>query len=126
VFVVDGQGVHEYKPGRHVLRRHLAGDLRGKLSAAALDQPSVGAAPLCLVITMDMARSASKYGKRAKRYWLLEAGHVAQNVLPQATALDLSGVPIGAFEDRKVATVLGLRRNFRPVYLVPLGHPPGR
>ncbi len=125
VFVVDGKGVYEYKPSRHVLRRRRAGDRRGKLRAAAGNQPWVGAAPLCLVITMDVSRTASKYGKRAKRYCLLEAGHVAQNVLLQATALGLSGVPVGSFGDRKVAGVLRLQRNLRPVYLVPLGHPPG-
>jgi SagB-type dehydrogenase family enzyme len=125
VFVVDGNGVYEYEPGSHVLRRAVAGDLRGKLQAAALHQPCVGAAPLCLVITTDIARTASKYGSRAERYCLLEAGHVAQNVLLQATALGLAGVPVGAFEDRRVGAILGLPPNLRPVYLVPLGYPQG-
>jgi SagB-type dehydrogenase family enzyme len=125
VFVVDGNGVCEYEPGRHLLRPALAGDLRGKLQAAALDQPCVGAAPLCLVLTMDVARTASKYGSRAECYCLLEAGHVAQNVLLQATALGLAGVPVGAFQDGRVAAILELPPSLRPVYLVPLGYPQG-
>ncbi len=125
VFVVDTNGVYEYEPAGHALRQAAAGDLRGKLQAAALDQPCVGEAPLCLVIAVDVARTASKYGSRAERYCLLEAGHVAQNVLLQATALGLAGVPVGAFDHRRVASTLALPPNLRPVYLLPLGYPGG-
>lgn len=122
IFVVDAKGVYEYEPGRHSLRPALAGDLRRELQAAALNQPCVGGAPVCLVITMDVARTASKYGSRAERYCLMEAGHVAQNILLQATAMGLAGVPVGAFEDRQVAATLELSPNLRPVYLLPLGY----
>jgi SagB-type dehydrogenase family enzyme len=122
---VDESGVYEYEPGRHALHPTLASDLRAKLQAAALDQPCVGEAPLCLVISIDVGRTASKYGGRAERYCLLEAGHVAQNVLLQATALGLAGVPVGAFEDQRIAALLELPPNLRPVYLVPLGYPQG-
>jgi SagB-type dehydrogenase family enzyme len=123
VFLVDAAGVSEYKPQRHMLLRAPTGDLRGQLRAAAHDQDFVGQAPLCLVITMDVSRAAAKYGARAERYGLLEAGHVAQNVLLQATALGLVGTPVGAFEDDQVATLLNLPAGVRPVYLVSLGYP---
>ncbi len=126
VYVVDPKGVYRYEPAGHVLRPALTGDVRGKLRAATLDQPCVGEAPLCLVLTIDVARTATKYGRRAERYCLLEAGHIAQNVLLQATALGLAGVPVGAFEDRRVASVLALPDRFRPVYLLPVGHPRSR
>ncbi len=123
IFVIDHSGVYQYEPRQHRLHRVHAGDVRAKLQAAALDQSCVGSAPLCLVVAFDCARSASKYGRQAERYCLLEAGHVAQNVLLQATAIGLVGVPVGAFEDERVATVLGLAPNLRPVYLLPLGAP---
>jgi SagB-type dehydrogenase family enzyme len=123
VFLVDAAGVSEYEPKRHVLLRVRAGDLRGRLRAAAHDQASVGTAPVCLVITMDVSKTAAKYGGRAERYCLLEAGHVAQNVLLQATALELVGTPVGAFEDDKVAALLHLPPDVHPVYLLPLGNP---
>jgi SagB-type dehydrogenase family enzyme len=126
VLVMDQTGVYCYEPQTHALRQVDAGDLRGALQAAALDQPCVGAAPLCLVITMDVARTASRYGSRAERYCFLEAGHVAQNVLLEATALGLAGVPVGAFDDHKVATLLHLSNNLRPVYLLHLGYPAGQ
>jgi SagB-type dehydrogenase family enzyme len=123
VFVADANGVYEYVPAGHALHPALAGDLREKLRAAALDQPCVGEAPLCLVIAMDVARTALKYGSWAERYCLLEAGHIVQNTLLQATALGLAGVPVGAFDDRRVASILALPLKLRPVYLVPLGCP---
>ncbi len=123
LFVANSAGLHAYEPRPHALRRTIDGDIRAKLQAAALDQPCIGSAPLCFIVAMDVDRSAAKYGGRAERYCLLEAGHVAQNVLLQATALGLGGVPVGAFDDRAVARTLHLAANLRPVYLIPVGYP---
>ena len=122
VFVVTHEGAYEYRPRNHSLRLVLEGDIRGSLQQAALGQGCVGSAPICIVITIDVSRTASKYGRRAERYCLLEAGHVAQNVLLEATALGLIGVPVGAFEDEQVAVIMHLRGGLKPVYLLPLGH----
>jgi len=121
VFVIDPNGLYRYEPRSHRLDRVLAGDIRAELRAAALDQECVGSAPLCLVIAIDIARSAVKYGRRAERYCLLEAGHVAQNVLLQATAIGLVGVPIGAFDNQKVSALVKLPQELDPVYLMPIG-----
>jgi nitroreductase len=59
----------------------------------------------------------------AEQYTLIEVGHVAQNLLLEAEALGLGGVPVGAFEDRKVAAILRLPKDHRVYYLVPVGHP---
>lgn len=123
VFVVDARGVFEYLPHEHALRRIVVGDERKKLQAAALDQECVGGAPMCMVIAMNVDRTAAKYGSRALRYCLMEAGHVAQNVMLQATDLGMGGVTVGAFDEERVAAVLKLSPDLRPVYLLPLGHP---
>jgi SagB-type dehydrogenase family enzyme len=123
VFVVDARGVFEYLPQEHALRPIAVGDERKKLQAAALDQESVGGAPMCMVIVIDVDRTAAKYGNRALRYCLMEAGHVAQNVMLQATDLGMGGVTVGAFDEQRVAALLKLSTDLRPVYLLPLGHP---
>lgn len=123
VFVVDASGVYAYEPDRHVLRQTLEGDLRPRLQAACLDQECVGAAPLCLAIVIDPAKLAPKYGLRAERYCLLEAGHVAENVLLQAEALALGAVPVGAFNDGELAVLLQLPDDIYPVYVLPVGYP---
>ena len=57
-----------------------------------------------------------------ERYVHLEAGHVAQNVLLEATALGLAGVPVGAFSDAGIQQTLGLPSDHAPLYLLPIGH----
>ena len=54
---------------------------------------------------------------------MLEAGHVAQNVLLGAVALDLAAVPVGAFDDERVRLALDLPNGEEPLYLVAVGHP---
>jgi hypothetical protein len=49
----------EYQPTEHALQRLSAADVRAELQSAALDQSSVGNAPACLVITIDVTRTAS-------------------------------------------------------------------
>ncbi len=123
LYLVTQNGVDHYLPKEHRLERHRAGDVRSALQKAALEQDPVGQAPLCVVIAAVPERTAGKYGPRAERYCMLEAGHVAQNMLLQATALHLGGVPIGAFEDHLVSTVLKLPSGQRVLYLLPMGFP---
>ena len=101
-------------------------DVRSALYAAALRQEALARAPAIFVITGVESRSARKYGSRARRYVRMEAGHAAQNLLLQATALSLGGVPIGAFSDDGVRRVLGVSSGETPLYLIPIGRLPGR
>ena len=125
VYSVSADGVARYLPEAHALEPHLDADPRDELAAAALGQSEVAAAPLVVVITGVVARTATRYGDRAERYVTLEAGHAAQNVLLQAVARDLAAVPIGAFDDDEVAAVLELPDGRAPLYLLPVGHPAG-
>lgn len=43
-----------------------------------------------------------RYGERGYRYLLLEAGHVAQNLLLAATSRQVAAVPLGGFDDESV------------------------
>jgi SagB-type dehydrogenase family enzyme len=83
-------GVYRYRPGEHALVLTRTGDWRGALAASAPGQRSVQEAPAVLLIAADYQRTAQKYGTRAQRYVHIEAGHAAQNVYLQATALGLS------------------------------------
>jgi len=51
----------------------------------------------------------------------LEAGHAAQNLCLQATAMDLGIVTVGAFTDDQVKEVLNLPENEQPLYIIPIG-----
>ncbi len=122
LYVVNTTGVYHYIPLNHSLEKIKDGNVKGDLMRAALNQNAVGQAPLDLVIAGVYERTAVKYGDRAERYVHLEAGHVAQNVLLQCTALHLGAVPIGAFDDTKVQDVLGISREYHPLYIISIGH----
>jgi SagB-type dehydrogenase family enzyme len=80
-------------------------------------------APAVFLITAIYERTGNKYGEeRSARYVQLEAGHAAQNLLLQVTALNLGAVPIGAFEDDTVKAALSLPADQQPLYLIPVGH----
>jgi SagB-type dehydrogenase family enzyme len=66
-------------------------------------------------------RISSRYGERGARYADIEVGHAAQNIHLQAVALGLASVPIGAFDDNAVASLLGLSKEETPVYIIPVG-----
>jgi SagB-type dehydrogenase family enzyme len=113
-----------YDPARHRLVRRSDRDPRQDLFRASHSQEQVRDAPAVFVIAAVYARTESKYGKaRAPRYVHMEAGHAAQNLLLQAVALGLAGVPVGAFEDDLVQRALALPGDQKPLYLIPVGRP---
>ena len=121
--MATGEGVYHYLPQSHTLAMLSSEDMRLGLWEAGLKQDALREAPVTIIIAAVYARTEAKYGSRAERYVHLEAGHAAQNILLQATALDLGAVPIGAFYDQKVQEVLALPSDHEPFYLIPVGHP---
>jgi SagB-type dehydrogenase family enzyme len=118
-----GEGVYHYLPQSHSLEPTLPGDVRQTLARLSLGQMFIAEAPLSLLITGEYERTTGKYGERGVRYVHMEAGHVAQNVCLQAEALGLGTVTIGAFQDEKISQALSLPPSYRPLYVMPIGHP---
>lgn len=127
VYIVVGyvedlsEGVYKYKPDGHEIDKILDGDKRSELAKAALGQACVKEAAMDVVITAAYDRTTAKYGERGTRYVLLEAGHAAQNLCLQATAMDLGLVTVGAFYDDQVEEVLNLPEEEQPLYIIPIG-----
>jgi SagB-type dehydrogenase family enzyme len=97
------------------------GDLRAELCTVALDQPPVREAAVDLVLTGTYERTTDRYGERGKMYVHMDVGHAAENVLLQATALNLGAVPVGAFRTRTTGALLGLPETEVPFYIIPIG-----
>jgi SagB-type dehydrogenase family enzyme len=114
-------GVYKYKPERHELVKVRDDDVRGELAEAALGQNFVMEAAIDIVIAAVYERTTKKYGDMGVRYTHMEAGHAAQNIYLQATALDLGMVTIGAFYDDRVKDILGMLKNETPLYVIPVG-----
>jgi SagB-type dehydrogenase family enzyme len=124
LYVASAGGFYRYEPRRHQLIRLSDHDLRAPMRRAALDQEAVTQAPAVFVFVAVYERISRKYGAvRVGRYVHMEVGHAAQNLLLEAAALGLGGVPIGAFDDEALHKALGLPADHRPLYLVPVGRP---
>ena len=123
LYVVTADGLYHYVPQGHKLRVLNEGDLRGDLARAALGQSSIRNAAADFVVTAVYDRTTRKYSDRGNRYVHIEVGHVGQNIHLQAAALGLGSVPIGAFRDDRVKSVLSLPADHEPLYIIPVGRP---
>ncbi|MBS7654355.1 MAG: SagB/ThcOx family dehydrogenase [Candidatus Bathyarchaeia archaeon] len=127
VAIKDGfleAGVYKYEPHSHSLLLVKKGDYRSELMKSALGQEWVGEAPLTIIICAVFERTTKIYGERGQiRYVPMEAGHAGQNIYLMATALNYGAVVVGAFYDDSVATVVGVKPEEKPLYIIPLGVP---
>lgn len=98
-------GVHRYDPSGNGLRTVAVGD-RVATVRAAFGRDWVQRARAVLVISVDLAVATEHHAVRGYRYALLEAGHLAQNLLLLATAADLPACPLGGFADATLREVV--------------------
>ena len=122
LYAVTLSGVLHYEADRDRLAPVLRGDHRPALCTAAESQDVVGLAAATIAIVAVEGRMDPRYGARARRYELMESGHIAQNILLAATAMRICATPVGALDDGAVRDVLELPDSHTPVYLVALGH----
>ncbi|MFC6954798.1 SagB/ThcOx family dehydrogenase [Halorubellus litoreus] len=132
VVVRDGvdldAGTYYYAPREHALRVLERGGSGEGFTECFMDEPFaagvVRGAPVTVVLSGCLSRVAAKYGPVGYRFALEEAGHVAQNLLLAATALDLGGVPLGSFLDDALDAFLGVDgTDEAALYPLALGHP---
>ncbi len=113
-------GCWYYDPIKH--RLHPAGPAEpGEFHRRASLAEGSAVPAVTIALGATFARSRAKYGVRGYRFVLLEAGHVAQNMLLAATALGLASLPWGGYCDTEVDRLLrldGVERSC--VYLVSL------
>lgn len=116
-------GVYRYLNLEGKLSLHLKGNLMGDLMSACLNQKYVADASFNIVIAVYYPRITSVYGERGRRYAILEAGHIGQNIYLACAEKDLGTVAIGAFNDEMVSRVLSLPKGVDPLYIFPVGYP---
>lgn len=112
------------QPWHFVVVRDL--EVRRGLSAAAFGQGSLTQAPVVIAVCTDAQQTAPRYGKRGLLlYCLQDTAAATENILLTVTAMGLGACWVGAFDEESAARALGLPREFRPVALIPIGHPTG-
>jgi SagB-type dehydrogenase family enzyme len=123
VRAVDGlaAGLYTHQPELDRLVQRSTVDPTEEVREAVGYEIAEGAAAV-VVLTGALGRGRPRYGERAYRFVLLEAGHVAQNLLLAAEACGLAACPIGGFADDHLNHLLCLDGVADAVvYLVALG-----
>jgi SagB-type dehydrogenase family enzyme len=116
-------GAYRYRPGGHDVEPSQLGDLRGALSEAAYGQAWMTGAAAIFVVTGREAVTRAKYGRMARRYMMMEAGHAAQNLLLRAVARGLAATVVGGFDAGDVDDLLDLERGEEVLLLLAVGRP---
>ena len=82
-------------------------------------------APLAIVVCADTDKEMPV--QAGKHYWIQDCSAATQNIMLQATELELGSVWIGTFPKEEMykplAELLGLPKNIIPVTTISIGHP---
>jgi SagB-type dehydrogenase family enzyme len=101
-------GAYHYDVRSHALTELAQDQFRERLTNVLFITEAVQKASAVLVITGVFGRSKIKYGERAYRFALLEAGHAMQNICLVATATGLGTCPVGGFIDDGLNDILDI------------------
>ncbi len=94
-----------------------------KLAIASLKQMFIAEAPVVIVVVANYPRSMRVYGERGRIYAEQDAAAAVQNILLAAHCMGLASVWVGAYDDEKVAEILGIPSYARPAAILPIGYP---
>ena len=96
---------------------------KSALCKSSYDQEFLTQAPLVLVFCAHAARSADRYGKRGTDLYCVQDATIACTfAMLAASALDLSTVWVGAFDEDAVREIIGAPQEHRPVAMLPIGY----
>jgi SagB-type dehydrogenase family enzyme len=123
LYFATQDGLFVYQPAKHCLGKISVRDLRSRLASASMGQSWVAQAGCDIIIAGSVQKLAVRYGGRAEKFMLLEAGHIAQNIHLQAVSLGLASVPIGAFDISQVHSICNLPITLEPLYIICVGYP---
>ena len=126
LYLVTSEGLFAYNPEHHSLspKQISTLNMRKQLSVAASGQELVENAACNIIIASSIRKAMTKYGNKAQRFVLLEAGYVAENIQLQASSMGLTSLSVGSFEPRNIARICELPAGeIEPLLIVCVGYP---
>jgi SagB-type dehydrogenase family enzyme len=121
------EGLHAYNPNAHSLELLASGPHTAQISAATYLVETVEKSAVCILMVASFLRTKFKYGERGYRFVLLEAGHIAQNMLLVAESLGLGALPVGGYIDDQLNAMVGVDGCEQAVvYAVLIGRLPNK
>jgi len=98
-------------------------ETKKRLAEAAFGQDFLAGAPVVLVFFSVPSRSARKYKKRGRDLYCIQDATIAASFAwLQAVMLGLSCCWVGAFEENQVKDILGIKEDWQPIALLPIGY----
>ena len=79
-----------------------------RLAKTIFIEEALEKAGIVIVLTGVFGRSKIKYGERAYRFVLFEAGHAMQNICLTGTVFGLGTCPVGGFVDDNMNDLLNI------------------
>jgi protease I len=123
IYLATPEGLFFYHPHEHSLERTNTRDIRRQLSDAALGQQVVAQGECIIILAGASIELVPDFGHQAgSRFLLMEAGHIAQNVLLQAVGMGLGAVPVGSFDLARIGRICEMPTNLEPLYIICVGH----
>lgn len=113
---------YHYHPGSHALE--YLWDIEDRIDTL-IRHEAAPIVPVCVVLTGTWGRVSSEYGDFGYLLGILEAGHIAQNLLLAAAALKMAARPLEGFDDERISEVLDLKETTeQAVYAIALATRP--
>lgn len=95
-----------------------------KLCQASLGQSQVEDASVLIVVCSNTSRSVKRYKKRGTEFYsVIDGAFASMIILLSAVNEGIGASFVGAFEDDRVARILGLPVHVKPIGIIALGYP---
>ncbi|GMV19101.1 MAG: SagB/ThcOx family dehydrogenase [Polyangiaceae bacterium] len=114
-------GRYHYDRGAHALTLIAPGAERGEWAERVPSSVQFTGGALFWIVAGDTARTEAKYGERAARFLLLEAGHLMQNLCLLSESVGSTTLPLGGFFEREIARAVPLPRSDAVLYVGAFG-----
>jgi len=102
------RAVYYFHPFKEELQVVLHANPLEVSKAGFFHQALAAQAAVIFLLVANFSRATWKYGERGYRLCLLDAGHLAENLVLKATELGCSSVPVAGFHDDLLASHLGI------------------
>lgn len=122
VFVFSTDGVSEYDPAGHSLKRVAIGDHRALVAGTSdFKQDFVLDAPCSILFVADL--KGKPEGEQARSMALVDAGIACQGLNLACASLGIATVPRATMDSAAIAALLNLDSRCIPVINNPIGYP---
>ena len=123
------KGIYHYLPDMHAVELVRASEkIEDEIAFATMGQTFAATGGALLIFTAVPYRCAWRYGEKAGKYALLDAGHACQNVYLSCEAAGLGCCAIAAYDQEYADKMLGLaplcgsENDEMTVYMIAAGH----